>query len=86
MARLDPLDINFKDVQQAPELDYKHYGFTEADLSRKFHLGSGILPEFQSLGKTMTLEEIIKALRNIYCGSIGIGLLLFLIFRIWSYS
>ena len=72
MARLDPLDINFKDVHQAPELDYKHYGFTEADLSRKFHIGSGILPEFQALGKTMTLADIIKTLRNIYCGSIGI--------------
>ena len=45
LAKLDPLEINFSDQQQAPELDYKHYGFTDADLDRKFHLGEAIESE-----------------------------------------
>lgn len=39
LANLDPLGINFIGNQQAPELEPAHYGFTEADLDRKFHLG-----------------------------------------------
>lgn len=38
-ANLDPLGINFMGKKDAPELTYQHYGFTEADLDRKFYLG-----------------------------------------------
>lgn len=40
LAQLDPLEINFRDQHQAPELDYKHYGFVDSDLDRKFYLGN----------------------------------------------
>lgn len=39
LAKLDPLEINFQKESQAPELTIEHYGFTEADLDRKFYLG-----------------------------------------------
>lgn len=39
LADLDPLHINFTNITNAPELSIEHYGFTEADLSREFHLG-----------------------------------------------
>ena len=67
LARLDPLGINFGVDQKAPELDYTHYGFKESDLDRKFHLGSGILPAFKDSKSQLTLREIIKALKDIYC-------------------
>lgn len=38
-ANLDPLGINFMGKKDAPELTYQHYGFTDADLDRKFYLG-----------------------------------------------
>ena len=41
-ANLDPLGINFMGKKDAPELTYQHYGFTEADLDRKFYLGMSI--------------------------------------------
>lgn len=39
LAQLDPLGISQRTDKDAPELDYKYYGFTEADLDRKFLLG-----------------------------------------------
>ena len=74
LANLDPLGINFIGNQQAPELEPSHYGFTEADMDRKFHLGAGILPRFIENGSKnqLTLREIEKALKKTYCGSIGI--------------
>ncbi|KAI9105905.1 thiamine diphosphate-binding protein [Phlyctochytrium arcticum] len=74
LANLDPLEITGSDEEHAPELSHKHYGFSDADLDRKFYLGSGILPAF--LGpegqKTLTLREIIESLKSTYCGPIGI--------------
>ncbi|KAI8905581.1 thiamine diphosphate-binding protein [Gorgonomyces haynaldii] len=74
LAKIDPLEINIGDAKQAPELSYQHYGFTEQDLDRQFYLGSGILPQFLSKAnaKNLSLREIIKALQDTYCGSIGI--------------
>jgi len=71
-ADLDPLGITKPTL--APELDYKHYGFTEADLDRHFHLGSGILPQFlaQEGKTTVTLKEIIEKLKATYSRHIGI--------------
>lgn len=69
---MDPLGITNHPVP--PELDYRHYGFTEADLSRKFHLGSGILPQFLAKEgvSTVTLAEIIDKLKSTYSRHIGI--------------
>ncbi|TPX64684.1 oxoglutarate dehydrogenase (succinyl-transferring) [Spizellomyces sp. 'palustris'] len=74
LAKLDPLEITGSDESNAPELSHKHYGFEDADLDRKFYLGSGILPAFlaQEGEKTMTLRELIDRLKKTYCGSIGI--------------
>jgi 2-oxoglutarate dehydrogenase E1 component len=74
LANLDPLGINFIGGDEAPELTPAYYGFTEADLDRKFYLGSGILPRFIKDGQKeqRTLREIVKLLRDTYCGSIGI--------------
>ncbi|TPX37437.1 oxoglutarate dehydrogenase (succinyl-transferring) [Synchytrium microbalum] len=74
LAHLDPLGISGTNPSDAPELDYKFYGFTEADLKRQFFLGLGILPWFlQNEGrKSMSLQEMIDRLRKTYCGSIGV--------------
>lgn len=73
-ANLDPLGITVGS-HDAPELTPEHYGFTEADMDRKFYLGSGILPKFLEASGNKpqrTLREIIQFLRDTYCGSIGI--------------
>ncbi|TPX48287.1 oxoglutarate dehydrogenase (succinyl-transferring) [Synchytrium endobioticum] len=74
LANLDPLGISHTDASEAPELDYRFYGFTEADLKRPFFLGLGILPWFlqNENKKNLTLQEIIDRLQRTYCGSIGV--------------
>src|SRR5437016_7225593 len=62
-AQLDPLGI----VRPTPpELDLGFYGFTEADLERRFAC------ESMCGGGTLTLREIVEHLRNTYCRSIGV--------------
>jgi 2-oxoglutarate dehydrogenase E1 component len=76
-ANIDPLGIR---SQNSPggnplprELDLKTYDFTEADMDTEFSLGPGILPRFQTEGRTkMTLREIIDTCERLYCGSYGI--------------
>ncbi|GAB6049806.1 2-oxoglutarate dehydrogenase E1 component [Hydrogenophilus islandicus] len=66
IADLDPLKRYEKPA--VAELEPSTYGFTEADLNREFHVGS-----FQGLGKpTGTLREILDALRQTYCSTIGV--------------
>jgi 2-oxoglutarate dehydrogenase complex dehydrogenase (E1) component-like enzyme len=70
VAELDPLGILDTDLQdvQPPELELSHYGFTERDLDKQITLGPGILPHFATEDrKTMSLGEIIKTLKRIYC-------------------
>ena len=62
-ARLDPLDIP---RPAPPELDPEFYGFTEADMDRRFAC------EAMCAGGTLSLREIIERLRNTYCRSIGV--------------
>lgn len=70
VAELDPLgilDADLADVHPA-ELELSRYGFTERDLDKQIALGPGILPHFATEDrKTMTLRDIIKTLRRIYC-------------------
>ena len=54
-----------------PELELSHFGFTERDLDKQITLGPGILPHFATEDrKTMSLGEIIKLLKRIYCTSL----------------
>ncbi len=63
-ANLDPLDHIEK--RPVPELDPAHYGLSEADLDVVFGTGSLVGPE------RATLREILQALKQTYCGPIGI--------------
>jgi 2-oxoglutarate dehydrogenase E1 component len=62
-ADLDPLGLDRRAPQ--PELDYRTYGFVEADLDREIAI--------DNLGREhATLREIVALLRRIYCGRIGV--------------
>ncbi|MEO7623484.1 MAG: 2-oxoglutarate dehydrogenase E1 component, partial [Gallionella sp.] len=63
VANLDPLNRHAKPV--IPELDPAYYSLDEADLYTTFDTGSLVG------GARMTLSEILKLLRQTYCGSIG---------------
>ena len=66
-ADLDPLGLTHRAPH--PELDYRSYGFTEADLDRTFYLD-------RVLGRTQaTLREILDILRRTYAGKVGIEFL-----------
>ncbi len=65
-AKIDPLEL-FRPGQNAT-LNLSYYGFSEADLTTSFDVGT-----FSSLNKsTATLNEIYQALCKTYCGTIGI--------------
>jgi 2-oxoglutarate dehydrogenase E1 component len=62
-ADLDPLGLAKRGPY--PELDYKSYGFTEADLDREIFI--------DLLGRERaTLREIVATLRATYCSTIGV--------------
>lgn len=63
VANLDPLSRFSKPV--ITELDPAHYGLVESDMDTTFDTGSLVG------GSRMTLREILKLLRQTYCGSIG---------------
>src|SRR5690625_953252 len=63
-ADLDPLGL--VEIEPHPELDPKSYGFTEADMDRPIFIDNVLGIEVASL------REIIEALRETYCGSIGV--------------
>ncbi|MBU1235239.1 MAG: 2-oxoglutarate dehydrogenase E1 component [Gammaproteobacteria bacterium] len=63
-AQLDPLKRYER--PQIVELEPSYYGFTEADLGQHFHCGS-----FAACPVEPNLREILEALRQTYCGSIG---------------
>ncbi|MDH5552865.1 MAG: 2-oxoglutarate dehydrogenase E1 component, partial [Nitrosomonas sp.] len=62
-ATLDP--IKREKRPDVPELDPAHYGFTEADMDTVFNTGTLVGPE------RSTLKEILQALKQTYCGTIG---------------
>ncbi|MAZ76149.1 MAG: 2-oxoglutarate dehydrogenase E1 component [Micavibrio sp.] len=63
-ANLDPLGLAEKKYH--PELDPRHYGFTEADYDRQIFI-DGVLGL-----ETASLHEILVALKETYCGTIGV--------------
>ena len=63
-ADLDPLGLERR--ENVPELDYRIYGFTEADLDSVIYINHVLGLE------RATLREIVATLRRIYCGRIGI--------------
>ncbi|MDB5800361.1 MAG: sucA [Rhodocyclales bacterium] len=64
-AQIDPLKRQERPA--IPELEPSHYGFTEADLSAPFNIGSF---QFQEKSQA-TLREILEALRQTYCGTLA---------------
>ena len=64
-AQLDPLKRNER--PEVHELEPSYYGFTEGDLNAKFNVGS-----FHGFSSDhATLREILEAVRQTYCSSIG---------------
>ena len=63
-ASVDPLKRFDKPI--VPELDPAYYGLTEADMNLVFNSGSLVGPD------QMPLREILRAVKETYCGSIGI--------------
>ena len=64
IAKLDPLGLTHKAPH--PELDYRSYGFTDADLDREFYLDYVL-----GLEKA-TLRQIVDVLQKTYSGTVGI--------------
>jgi 2-oxoglutarate dehydrogenase E1 component len=62
-ANLDPLKRSEKPA--VPELDPAFYGLEESDMEQVFNTASMFGPE------NMPLREIVRALRETYCGTIG---------------
>ena len=63
-AQLDPLKRNER--PQIPELEPSFYGFSDADMETVFNVSNTFF------GKdTMSLRELLNALRETYCGTIG---------------
>ena len=63
IANLDPLGLEKRDSH--PELDPASYGFTDTDLDRPIFIDNVLGFE------TASMREIVQALRQTYCGSIG---------------
>jgi 2-oxoglutarate dehydrogenase E1 component len=64
LADLDPLGLAAP--ARHPELDYRSWGFTEADLDREIFINNLLGRESASL------REILDILRRTYCGKIGV--------------
>ncbi len=63
LADIDPLA---QEPRQQPLLDLKEFGFTEADLDRK------VSSKYYLRGETVTLRELIAALRRDYASTLGV--------------
>lgn len=53
-------------------LDPSFYGFTEADLNKEVHVDVSNLGGILSQQKTWVLRDLVSALRNAYCGKVGV--------------
>ena len=64
MCELDPLGL--KPIDLHPELDPAHYGFSESDYDRPIYIGGAMGMQ------TTTLRRLVQALKETYCGTIGV--------------
>ena len=64
-ADLDPLKRQERD--NIPELDPAFYGLTEVDMDQEFSATN----TYFTKDSTMTLRQIVDALRQTYCGTVG---------------
>ncbi len=64
-ADLDPLKLWQR--MDAPTLDYKFYGFTDADLDEEFDIGGYVYNKDK-----ISLRDLAYALKNTYCSTIGL--------------
>lgn len=64
-ANLDPLKRQPR--PPLPELDPAYYGLSNADMSTTFNAGS-----FKGIAEHASLGQILDALKETYCGSIGV--------------
>mmetsp|Transcript_8973 Transcript_8973/g.15204 ORF Transcript_8973/g.15204 Transcript_8973/m.15204 type:complete len:1007 (-) Transcript_8973:232-3252(-) len=78
MANMDPLGFHSYRNGEPPVLDYKYYGFTEADLDRKMDIvgataggSDGFLTDLASV-KSVTLRAVLEKLHQTYCQGIGV--------------
>lgn len=53
-------------------LDYRSYGFTEADLDKEFYIDAPELAGLLRRKKNWKLRELIDAYKNAYMGKIGV--------------
>ncbi len=65
IAQLDPLKR--AERPEIPELDPAFYGLTEADLDQVYSATN----TYFTKGDTMTLRDMLKALRDTYCHNVG---------------
>ncbi|WP_018652281.1 2-oxoglutarate dehydrogenase E1 component [Actinobacillus capsulatus] len=66
-AKLDPLGYYRWKTSQVPELDYRHHGFTDADLNETVTIGKYVYGK-----ETMKFSELADALKQTYLGTIGL--------------
>ncbi|WP_419419546.1 2-oxoglutarate dehydrogenase E1 component [Legionella sp. D16C41] len=64
-AKLDPLDMTER--VHVPSLELNYHNLSEADLNQNFCAG-----DYFQAGQQMPLKDILQALKDTYCGSIGI--------------
>lgn len=67
-ARLDPLGLQVP--KPHPELDPASYGFGPADCDRPVYIGRALADLLER--DTATINEIVAAMRETYCGPVGI--------------
>jgi len=64
IARFDPLGLEGNETH--PELDYRSYGFSDADMDQQIFIDHVLGLEFA------TLRQILQILRDTYCDTIGV--------------
>ena len=82
LADIDPLQLNKllgywsrNWAHVSKELDYKYYGFTEADLEKEYNIYAHGVTGFLGLKNKWRLGELIKCYKEAYCGKIGIEMM-----------
>jgi len=65
--------IVWKKKKKVPELDYKYWGFTDADLDKDMYIQANNSPFIYEGKKTQKLRDVIAKLKEIYCGSSAVN-------------